>query len=98
MLHRNNDLLPAPFPREQNAEPGGWRNLPTNCQAQDISKYRYILLRAISRNRLMTRPIGIKAVKAGGRVKRLPGTKQPLWNGLPLTADIGSVLETANDR
>src|SRR5437867_265379 len=27
-----------------------WRNLPPNCQAQDISKYRFALLRAIARN------------------------------------------------
>jgi hypothetical protein len=40
----------APFSAEQNAEQGGWRYLPTNCQAQDISKYRFTLLRTISRN------------------------------------------------
>jgi hypothetical protein len=50
MLHRNNHFACAPFSAEQTAGHGGWRNLPTNCQAQDISKYRFTLLRAISRN------------------------------------------------
>jgi hypothetical protein len=49
MLHRNNGFARA-FSSEQTARRGGWRNLPTNCQAQDISNYRFTLLRAISRN------------------------------------------------
>jgi hypothetical protein len=36
MLRRNNRFV------------CGWQNLPANCQAQDNSKYRFTLLKAIS--------------------------------------------------
>jgi hypothetical protein len=84
MLHRNNCFARA-FSPEQNARHGGWRNLPTNCQAQDISKYRFSLLRAISRNPAHGPTDGVadrrqgaafprivdpvSAEKAGGRVR-----------------------------
>jgi hypothetical protein len=82
--------------------------LPTNCQAQDISKSRFTLLRAISRN-VAQAPTHLKGGQKTGcgvtahgalgfgrkggqnRRNRGTGTGHPLWNGLPMTADIGSV-------
>jgi hypothetical protein len=68
MLRRTKRLA-CPFLPRQDAKPGGWRNLPTNCQAQDISKYRFTLLRAILRN-ASGGPMGSLDGGYKGRVRR----------------------------
>src|SRR3569832_2018538 len=88
----------------------GARNFPTNCQAQDISKYSFSLLRTIVRS--WDQLTGWRHETAcGATAHRVPGfstaekpagasycrPKRPLWNGLPMPADIGSGTGSAND-
>jgi hypothetical protein len=113
MLHRNNYFARA-VPSEQDASHGGWRNVPTNCQAQDISKYRFALLRAISRNRAHGSTDGMadrsrvrryrasctrfQQEKAGGRVKGVRRHKASFVEWLTGDGRYRIGTATANDR
>src|SRR4029079_12444156 len=60
-------MTPAPFRaiHEGTGRAGGRQNLPANCQAQDISTYRFPLMRATARQ-----PVHGREDKKNARGKR----------------------------